>query len=115
VIHIEDYYAQTLGEFEHLVLLALLRLGNGTYGAAIRREIMERTQRDVPTGSVYVTLGRLERKGMVVSYIGLPMRERGGRRRKQYLMHDPGEQALGRVHRELKAMWQGVESQLEQL
>jgi DNA-binding PadR family transcriptional regulator len=115
VRHIEDYYAQTVGEFEHLVLLALFRLGNGTYGAAIRREIMERTQREVPTGSVYVTLNRLERKGMVVSYIGLPMRERGGRRRKQYLMHDPGERALGRVYRELKAMWQGVEPQLEEL
>src|SRR5688572_12922027 len=72
MIHIEDYYASVLGEFEQLVLLALLRLGNGAYGASIRREIQDRTRRDVPIGSVYVTLARLERKEMVVSYVGLP-------------------------------------------
>ena len=78
-----------LGEFEQLVLLALLRLGNGAYGASIRREIRDRTKRDVPIGSVYVTLARLERKEMVVSYVGLPSKERGGRRRKHYLMNEP--------------------------
>ena len=88
MIHIEDYYAPVLGEFEQLVLLALLRLGNGAYGASIRREIRDRTQRDVPIGSVYVTLARLEKKKMVVSYVGLPSKERGGRRRKHYLMND---------------------------
>jgi PadR family transcriptional regulator len=115
VIHIEDYYAAVLGEFEQLVLLALLRLGNGAYGATIRREIQDRTHREVPIGSVYVTLARLERKKMVVSYVGLPSKERGGRRRKHYLMHDAGQHALGRSYRALKAMSQGIEEQLEKL
>ena len=115
VIHIEDYYASVLGEFEQLVLLALLRLGNGAYGASIRREIRDITKRDVPIGSVYVTLARLERKQMVVSYVGLPSKERGGRRRKHYLMNEPGQRALGRAYRALKAMAQGVEEELEKL
>jgi PadR family transcriptional regulator, regulatory protein PadR len=115
MIHIEDYYASVLGEFEQLVLLALLRLGNGAYGASIRREIQDRTRRDVPIGSVYVTLARLERKKMVVSYVGLPSKERGGRRRKHYLLNEPGQRALGRAYRALMAMAQGVQAQLEQL
>ena len=115
MIHIEDYFAPILGEFEQLVLLALLRLGNGAYGASIRREITDRTKRDVPIGSVYVTLARLERKKMVVSYVGIPTRERGGRRRKHYLMNDPGQQALGRAYRALKAMSEGLERELEAL
>ena len=115
MIHIEDYYASVLGEFEQLVLLALLRLGNGAYGASIRREIRDRTKRDVPIGSVYVTLARLERKEMVVSYVGLPSKERGGRRRKHYLMNEPGQRALGRADRGLKAMAVGIEGELEKL
>jgi PadR family transcriptional regulator, regulatory protein PadR len=115
VIHIEDYYAPVLGEFEHLVLLALVRLGNGAYGANILREIRERTQRDVPIGSVYVTLARLEKKKLVVSYVGDPSRERGGRRRKHYILNDPGQRALGRAYRALKAMTSGIERDLESL
>ena len=115
MLHIEDYYASVLGEFEQLVLLALLRLGNGAYGASIRREICDRTKRDVPIGSVYVTLARLERKEMVVSYVGLPAKERGGRRRKHYLMNEPGQRALGRAYRAVKAMSQGLEQQLEEM
>ena len=115
MIHIEDYYASVLGEFEQLVLLALLRLGNGAYGASIRREIRDRTKRDVPIGSVYVTLARLERKEMVVSYVGLPSKERGGRRRKHYLMNEPGQRALGRSYRALKAMAVGIEGELEKI
>ena len=115
MIHIEDYYAKVLGEFEQLVLLALLRLGNGAYGASIRREIKDRTHRDVAIGSVYMTLARLERKKMVVSYVGIPSRERGGRRRKHYLLNDPGQHALGRAHRALKSMSKGIEQQLDKL
>ena len=69
----------------------------------------------MPIGSVYVTLARLERKKMVVSYVGMPSTERGGRRRKHYLMHDAGQHALGRAYRSLKAMSQGIEEQLEKL
>ena len=115
MIHIEDYYAAVIGEFEQLVLLALLRLGNGAYGASIRREIQERTKRDVPIGSVYVTLARLEKKRMVVSYVGEPSRERGGRRRKHYVMNDPGQRALGRAYRAFMAMAEGMRKELEAL
>ena len=66
-----------VGEFELLVLLALLRLGNGAFGAAIHREIVSRTDRELPASAVYVTLERLEAKRMVVSYIGNPTSQRG--------------------------------------
>jgi PadR family transcriptional regulator, regulatory protein PadR len=115
MIHIEDYYAPVIGEFEQLVLLALLRLGNGAYGASIRREIQDRTRREVAIGSVYVTLARLERKHMVVSYTGEPSRERGGRRRKHYVMNDPGQRALGRACRAFQAMAEGLQKEIEAL
>jgi DNA-binding PadR family transcriptional regulator len=113
VIHIEDYYAPILGELEHLVLLALVRLGNGAYGASLLREIRDRTRRDVPIGSIYVTLARLEGKKMVVSYVGEPSPERGGRRRKHYILNDPGQRALGRARRAINAMSEGFEQQLD--
>ena len=111
----QDYYAPVVGEFEHLVLLALFRLGNGAYGASIRREIRERTSRDASIGTVYMALGRLEDKKMIASYIGLPSRHRGGRRRKHYLIDKEGERALGRAYRAVRAMAEGIESELAHL
>lgn len=113
--YIRDYYAPVIGEFEHLTLLALVRLGNGAYGAAIRREIQDRTGREVAVGTVYVTLTRLEEKRMICSYMGDPSPHRGGRRRKHYLIDTDGQRALGRAYRTLKAMSAGIESELEQL
>src|SRR5262252_8919235 len=55
-IKAQDYYAPIVGEFEQLVLLALVRLGNGAYGASIRREILERTGREASVGTVYMAL-----------------------------------------------------------
>ena len=115
VKHIQDYYASILGEFEQVVLLTLLRLGNGTWGAAIRRDIRERIGRDLPVSVVYVTLQRLEKKGMVRSYIGDPTAERGGRRRRHYLIDTPGEQALGRSYRTLLKLTEGLELTLQEL
>jgi PadR family transcriptional regulator len=107
-----DYYAPILGELEQLVLLALIRLGNGAYGAAILREIRDRTGRDLSEGAAYMTLGRLERKKMVASYVGLPTRQRGGRRRRHYLIDRDGERALGRAWRSLHVMSDGFEATL---
>ena len=107
VKHIQDYYAPILGEFELIVLLTLLRLGNGTWGAAIRRDIQERTTRELPVSVVYVTLERLEKKGMVRSYVGNPSAERGGRRRRHYLIDVAGEQALGRSFRAFRTLTAG--------
>ena len=111
----DDYYAPIVGEFEHFVLLALIRLGNGAYGAAIRREIRERTGRDVSVGTVYMTLGRLEKKKMIASYIGIPSAQRGGRRRKHYLIDTEGQKALGRAWRAFTAMGEGIEGELAAL
>ena len=115
VKYINDYYAPLLGEFEQVVLMSLLRLGNGTFGAAIRRDIQERIGRELPVSVVYVTLARMEKKGFVKSYIGEPTRERGGRRRRHYLIDTPGEQALGRSYRALRTMAAGIEERLASL
>jgi PadR family transcriptional regulator, regulatory protein PadR len=115
VKHIQDYYAAPIGEFEQIVLMALLRLGNGAYGAAIRRHIEDRTRRKVSVSAVYVTLQRLEAKGMVVSYVGPATPQRGGRRRRHYLMDTEGARALGRAYRTFKVMSEGVESELDAL
>jgi PadR family transcriptional regulator PadR len=84
-----------LGPFEEIVLLALLRLRE-TYGVPIRREIAERTGRDVSFGAVYTTLERLERKGYVSSRVGESTPERGGRAKKYYRIEAPGIKALER-------------------
>jgi DNA-binding PadR family transcriptional regulator len=104
-----------LGEFEQLVLLALLRLGNGAFGAAIHREIVTRTARELPASAVYVTLDRLEVKRMVCSYVGRPTPERGGRRRKHYLLDTAGQRALVRAYRTFGAMTAGLQTELEDL
>jgi PadR family transcriptional regulator len=114
-IRAQDYYAPVLGELEQLILLAVVRLGNGTYGAAIRREIRDRTKRDLSEGSVYMTLARLEDKKMIASYIGLPTRQRGGRRRRHYLIDTEGERALARAWRTLHQMAEGLDERLAAL
>ena len=115
VKHIQDYYAPLIGEFEQVVLLSLLRLGNGAWGAAIRRDIQDRIGRELPVSVVYVTLQRMEKKGWVKSYVGEPARERGGRRRRHYLIDTRGEHALGRSWRALRRMTEGLEERLETL
>jgi len=107
--------AAVLGEFELLVLLALVRLGNGAFGAAIHREIVERSGRDTPLSAVYVTLDRLETKKMVCSYIGNPTRQRGGRRRKHFLLDTAGQRALVRACATFAAMTTGLQPELEAL
>lgn len=115
MIHSNDYYAPIIGEFEQLVLMALMRLGNGAYGAAIMREIRDRTHREMAVGTMYVTLGRLEQKKLICSYVGEPSRQRGGRRRKHYLLDTAGQRALGRAYRVFKTMAEGIEGELAAL
>jgi PadR family transcriptional regulator PadR len=83
-----------LGRFEEIVLLALVRLRENAYGVPIRREIAERTGRDVSFGAVYTTLERLERKGYVSSRVGEPTPERGGRAKRYFRIEAPGRRAL---------------------
>jgi len=102
-----------LGDFEQLVLLGVLRLGDSAYGAAIRAEIHERSGRDVSINAVYTTLERLEDKGLLRSRIGEPTHERGGRRRKFYAMRPAGKAALRHAYNAFRAMARGFEARLE--
>ncbi len=97
-----------LGEFEQAVLLAILRLRDNAYGVTIRRDISERTGRDVSFGAVYATLERLEAKGFVSSRFGEPTPERGGKRKRYFRVEAPGQRALSEAHAHRKAMWAGV-------
>ena len=97
-----------MGDFEQLVLLALMRLGNDAYGMEVREEIEKRTGRDVSYGAVYTTLDRLERKGLVTYRVGEATPERGGRARKYFKVMPAGVDALRQSRDALTVMWQGV-------
>ena len=97
-----------MGEFEQLVLLAVLRLDNRAYGMEIREEIERRTGRDVSYGAVYATLDRLQRKGFVRFDMGEATPERGGRARKYFRVEAPGREALRSTRTALAVMWDGV-------
>lgn len=97
-----------MGEFEQLVLLAILRLEQGAYGMEIRAEIEARTGRDVSYGAVYTTLDRLERKGWVSHELGSPTPERGGRAKKYFRVERAGREALRDTRRVFEVMWEGV-------
>jgi PadR family transcriptional regulator PadR len=83
-----------LGSLEHIVLLAVMRLGANAYGVTIRREIDSTTGRDISIGAVYATLVRLESKGLIRSYTGEPTAERGGRAKRYFRMTADGEGAV---------------------
>jgi DNA-binding PadR family transcriptional regulator len=102
-----------LGDFEQLVLLGVLRLGDEAYGAAIRQEIHARSGRDVSINAVYTTLDRLETKGLARSWSGEPTAQRGGRRRKFYALTPAGVTALKQAYRAFTAMADGLEHRLE--
>jgi PadR family transcriptional regulator PadR len=97
-----------LGEFEQIVLLALLRLRDNAYGMTIRREIEKRTGRQVSIGAVYATLDRLEEKGHVSSRQGQPTAERGGRAKRFFKIEAGGEKAMSESQRALAGMMHGL-------
>ena len=105
--------SETLGGFEKLLLLAVLRLGEDAYGAAIFDELESRTARGVAPGAVYVTLRRLEKKGMLRAKAGAPTPERGGRAKKIYAIEPDGLSALREARREWEAMAEGLGQLLE--
>ena len=105
--------SETLGGFEKLLLLAVLRLGEQAYGAAIFEELEKRTARGVAPGAVYVTLRRLEKKGMVRAKPGAATPERGGRPKKIYAIEPDGLTALREARREWDAMAEGLHGLLE--
>lgn len=97
-----------LGEFEQLVLLALIRLDEEAYGMAVRREIESRADRDVSIGAVYATLDRLEEKGLVRSRLGEPSVSRGGRAKKCFTITSAGARALEKSQQALRQMLDGL-------
>ena len=83
-----------LGEFEQLVLLAILRLGANAYGMALRRELEKRAGRKTSIGALYLTLDRMEQKGLIQSELGEATPERGGRAKRFYTVKSSGREAL---------------------
>jgi PadR family transcriptional regulator PadR len=102
-----------LGEFEHLVLLAILRLGDQAYAPAILEELEARTGRPPSPGSMYVTLDRLEEKGMLRSRLADANAERGGRPRRYVTVTPLGVRQLRASRTALLALWRGLEGMLE--
>ena len=102
----------TIGDFEQLILFALVRLGADAYGASLRREIEARTGRTISAGALYTALDRLETRGFVSSRLGEPTPERGGKRKRLYTLQAAGERALARVYESLRLMAGGVGARL---
>ena len=98
----------SLGSLEHIVLLAVMRLGSNAYGMTVRREIESATGRDISIGAVYATLGRLESKGFIKSYAGEPTAERGGRAKRYFGMTAGGKAALRNTHEVILKMSAGL-------
>lgn len=97
-----------LGEFEQLVILALLRLGNDGYGMEVRRELESTSGRSVTIGAVYATLDRLEQKGLLASRQTEPDARPGGRARRVFRVETAGIDALADTRQVFDRMWEGV-------
>lgn len=100
---------QALGEFEQLVLLAILHLDGDVYGVPIVEEIERRTGRSVSRAAVYVTLRRLEKRGLVTSWMSDPTPERGGKAKRCVRVEPPGKQILLDSRRALESMWKDLD------
>ncbi len=97
-----------LGEFEQLVLLAVVRLAPDAYGMTVRRESAARTGREPAIGAIYAPLDRLEGKGLVRSAEGPPTAQRGGRAKRLFELTAAGEAALREARRALLSMSEGL-------
>jgi len=104
---------QALGEFEQMVLLAILQLEGDVYGVPVVDEIERRTGRSVSRSAVYVTLRRLEQKGLVSSWMSDPTPERGGKPRRCVKVQAEGLHLLRESRRAMDGMWKGLDPALE--
>jgi PadR family transcriptional regulator PadR len=102
-----------LGEFEQLALLAVLRLGDEAYGAQIQEELDRSANRSAAISSIYITLTRLESKGMVRSEMGPASADRGGKPRRYFFIEPAGLDALRGSRGRLLSMWDGLEKELD--
>lgn len=100
---------QGLGEFEQLVLLAVAHLRDEAYGVPIVDEIGRRTGRSTARAAVYITLRRLEEKGLLSSWMSDPTPERGGKARRCVKLEPAGIAALREARRIAESMWKGLD------
>ena len=99
---------ESLGHFELLVLLALLRHGDEAYGVPIAHAIEQSTGKRVILASVYNTLERLEQKGLVASKMGEPTSERGGRAKRYFAISAAGLREVRAARKALTQLWRGI-------
>jgi DNA-binding PadR family transcriptional regulator len=97
-----------LGDFELMVMLALLRVGDDAYGVPISREIELQTGHEVALGSVYATLERLEGRGLVSSHLGKPTAERGGKAKRYFRVTSNGLRKTRETRQALMKLWRGL-------
>jgi DNA-binding PadR family transcriptional regulator len=102
-----------LGEFEQLALLSVLQLGGEAYGGQILEQLEGRAERSASLSSVYITLTRLEKKGLVSSRMGDPTEERGGKAKRFFRVEPAGIEALQESRDRLLRMWTGLEEVLD--
>lgn len=101
--------ASILGELEQMVLLAVLRLDD-PYPVSVRNEIHTRTGVELSRGTIYVTLHRLERRGLVESRLGDPTPERGGKAKRCFTVTPAGKRALRASQTALRRLGEGLDS-----
>ena len=97
-----------LGEFELLLLLAVIHLGEEAYGVPISRELERHRGKDVSVGSVYAALERLEAKGLISSSLGDPTPERGGKAKRFFRITREGLRQVHETRRVLTKLWQTI-------
>jgi PadR family transcriptional regulator PadR len=96
---------EPLGQFEQLVLTAILALGEDAYGVTIHAKVEDLSSpRKIARGAVYATLDRMEDKGLIASWMSEPTPERGGRSRRHYRLEKPGEKALRETARQAQRL-----------
>ena len=99
-----------LGEFELMLLLTLIRLGDEAYGVPLSRELALMRGRDVSVGSVYAALDRLELKGLVASSLGESTPERGGRAKRYFRVTEQGLRSVYETRKVLSRLWKSLPS-----
>jgi PadR family transcriptional regulator len=94
-----------LTDLEHLLLLAVLALGDDAYGAALQRHLASEAGRRVSLGTIHVTMNRLEDRGLIRSALGPPTAARGGKAKRFYTVRPAGVAALQRDRAVLERLW----------
>ena len=106
--------ARRIGEFEQLLLIAVLRLGpQDAYGMRIRKELEDKGNRTVSPGAIYTALERLERRGLVSSWLGESSPQRGGKRKRHYSLEVAGVAEIRSIHEAFSRMTRGLKPKLE--